>query len=227
MGNWIQLAPKLVHNFYCVPFEIATAEGNTFFGMERHPCDLDGPWPFLALLRDNLRPDIVTLHIFNLVPEALEFDGFNPLTETGGSLTLEHKGLVDLVSLLREYAQQLPATHESDHKMFKKIEDSEASDFHLHPEWFPNSRRYHYYQNYNPLDRSNGSSAVTILILSLGPTQQATSRLSLKIASFPLQKLQDPSFNPLDDSLARIHLDRNGMQELAALLRAQLDHLTG
>lgn len=227
MANWIQLPPKLVHNFYCVPLEVATAEGNTFFGMERHPRDLDGPWPFLALLRDDFRPDVATLHIYSLVPEALEFDGFNPLTETGGSFTLEHEGLVNLVSLLREYAQQMPATHKREQKMFKRIEESEASDLRLHPERFADLGEYYYYQSYNPLAKSKRRSAVTILILSPGPTQQASSLLYFKIASFPPQKLQDPTFNARHDSLARIHLDRRGMQELASLLQAQSDYLVG
>jgi len=107
--------------------------------------------------------------------------------------------------------------------MFKQIEDSKLADFRLHPEWFPGSKQYHYYQVYDPLTEMEENITGTILIFSIDPI--APSRLFFQVVSFPLQKLQDGSFNPLDDALARIHLDRNGMQELTSLLQTHLDHI--
>jgi hypothetical protein len=229
MSTWIQLSTDKVHTFYRVPIEVAAADDNTFFGLEHHPLDLDGPWPLLAFLQDSAHPGVVMFHIFSIPPEALEFEGFNPLADRGGYLSLERQELVDLVSLLRACAQRLPPAHKSDQKMFRRIEASELADLHLHPEWFPNTKRYHYYQVYDPLAETRENSTATILILSTGHTgpPQALSNLYFKIASFPLQALQNPSFTPLDHSLARIHLDRSGIQELASLLQAQLDHLVG
>ena len=225
MKAWIRVAGEKAHSFYAVPLEVAAAEGNTFFGLEHHPFDIDGPWPFLAFLKDTAHPNIVTFCIFTIPPEALEFEGFNPLTETGSHLSLDSQTLASLVDLLQNYAVRLPPA-ESDQKVFKALEAITIADFRLHPEWFPDSERYHYLQAYDPLGEKEKNPTVTVLILSTkrARTPQAAFRLSLKIASFPPQKLQDPSFNPLDHALPQIRLDRNGMQELAFLLQERLDH---
>jgi hypothetical protein len=112
--------------------------------------------------------------------------------------------------------------------MFRKIEDSRLADFHLHPEWFPNTKRYYYYQIHDPLAESMESDTATILILSTeqtGPLQAPW--YCFQIAQFPRQALRNPSFTPLDHALARIHLDRNGMQELASLLQTRLNQSLG
>lgn len=44
---------------------------------------------------------------------------------------------------------------------------------------------------------------------------------------FPRHALERPDFDVLDDSLARIHLDRDGTRELARLLEAQLEGMAG
>jgi hypothetical protein len=229
MKSWIQLFADTVHTYYGVPIEVATGEDNTFFGLEHHPLDLDGPWPILALLQDRVRPDVVIFQVFSVLPEALELESFNPLTGKGGYLSLNQQELAGLVSLLQMYAQQLPPARRSTQSMFGKIEDSRLSDFHLHPEWFPHTKRYHYYQIYDPLAESTESSIDTILILSTGHTgpPEVPSNLFFQIAQFPKQALQDQSFTPLDHALSRIHLDRSGMQELASLLQAHLDQLYG
>jgi hypothetical protein len=226
MKAWIQIPADKAHSFYRVPLEAATAEGNTFFGLEHHPFDIDGPWPFLAFLKDTTHPSVVTFCIFTIPPEALEFEGFNPLTETAGGLNMDGQTLASLIDLLQNYASRLPPA-ESNQEAFKSIEAETIADFRLHPEWFPNSERYYYLQTKDPLGGAGENPIVTVLILSTKRTRtpQAAFRLSLEIASFPSQKLQDPSFNPLDHALPQIHLDRNGVQELASLLQERLDHL--
>ncbi len=62
MTTWIEISADEAHSFYCVPLEIATASGNKFFGRERHPRDIDGPWPFIAFLQNNISSDVLTLH---------------------------------------------------------------------------------------------------------------------------------------------------------------------
>ena len=225
MTTWVQLPRDRARSFYRVPIELAVAKDNYFFGTKHHPLDIDGPWPFLALLRNRDRPEAFTFQIYTIEAEVLEFESFNPLTETCGAITLRRKALADLVSLLLEYGQKLPAVNNMSRKMFRQIEDPEWTDFHLHPEWFPNSRDYYYYQTYDPLDESRAHSIATILIVSTGQRSQPPSHLYFKIAQFPRKALQDPSFDPLDHSLARINLDRAGMRELARILKVQLGHL--
>jgi hypothetical protein len=230
METWIQLSADEARTFYSIPIELAMKDGNSFFGLKHHPLDLDGPWPLLAFLQDKNHPDVVTFHASRILPEVQELEGFNPLLETrvGGHISLKRENLVGLVNLLREYSLQLSVIQQNNEKMFKKIEDSELLNFHLHPERFASSKRLHYYQVYNPLEGLEKNST-TILIFSTRYTgsQNVPSALSLKIASFPLKNLQNPSFNPLENSLPQVHLDRSGMQELSSLLHWQLVHLVG
>lgn len=227
MRTWIQLTAEKAHTLYRVPTKIAAADNNAFFGLVHHSLDLDGPWPLVAFLQDDAYSGVIAFHIFSVLPEALEFEGFNPLTEKGGYLSLKRQEVAGLIDLLRLYAQRLPSMRKIEQKMFGKIEDSELADFHLHPEWSPNTKRDHYYQVYDPLVELRKNSTATILIFSTGHTgpSEAPSNLFFQIGRFPKQALQDASFTPLDHSLARINLDRSGMQELASLLEACLDHL--
>ncbi len=181
----------------------------------------------MAFLKDTTYPNIVTFCIFSILPEYLESEGFNPLTEIGSHLSLDSQTLASLVDLLKNYAVRLPPA-ESDQKAFKTLEAKTIADFRLHPEWFPGTERHYYLQAYDPLGGEEKNPTTTVLILSTkrARTPQAAFRLSLKIASFPLQKLQDPSFNPLDHALPQIRLDRNDLQELASLLQERLDHFS-
>lgn len=223
MKTWIQLSHNKAHTFYRVPLKIARADHNNFYGMKHNPYDTDGPWPLIAFLQDETSPNILIFQIYSIPPQALEFEEFNPLTEPGGNLSLTKQELVDLIELLEKYTQRLPLFNAKSQKMFKKIEDPELTTFRLHPEWFPRTKRYHYYQIYDPLNQSNKNTNETILILSIDSL--VLSHIFFRIVSFPLKELRNSSFNPLRDALARIHLDRNGLQELASLLRERLSDL--
>lgn len=77
----------------------------------------------------------------------------------------------------------------------------------------------HYAQVRDPLATAGEGASETIVILSAGCTG-TRSRLYFKIAHFPRQALDQPDFDVLDDALARIHLDRDGIREFARLLEA-------
>jgi hypothetical protein len=228
MKAWIRIPGEKAHSFYAVPLDVATAEGNAFFGLEHHPLDIDGPWPFLAFLKDATHPNVITICIFSILPEYLESEGFNPLTETGSHLSLDSQTLVSLVDLLQNYAARLLST-ESSQKAFKTLEAKTIADFRLHPERFPGTEQHYYLQAYDPLGEAKKNQTVTVLTLTTERISDPRDafRLSLKIASFPLQKLQDPSFKPLEHALPQVRLDRNGLQELASLLQERRDHFVG
>ncbi len=204
MTTWIQLTKDKTHSFYRVPLELAEAGDNDFFGTEHHPLDIEGPWPFLAFLRNRDQPRVFTFQIYTIEAEALEFEGFNPLAETCGALSLNRQALADLVSLLLMYAQRLPPVNNISQKMFKQIEDSRRTDFHLHPEWFPNSRDYYYYQTYDPLGESRADSIATILVLSTGQRSQLLLACTLRLPSFHWKRcrirLSIPSIIPSQGS---------------------------
>jgi hypothetical protein len=113
--------------------------------------DMDGPWPFMALLQNQGQPDVVTFQIYTLTPEALEFEGFDPLTTILGYLALDKQAWADLVRLLEAYAKQSMPKCKNHRKTFLEIRGKQVVDFHLHPEWFPNSESYYYQQSWDPL----------------------------------------------------------------------------
>jgi hypothetical protein len=221
MTTWIQLSADTAHGLYQVPLDIASMENNTFWGMEPFPMTsvfaMDGPWPFLALLRNPDRPDVVTFQICTIQPEALEFEGFNPLTTILGYLALDKQAWADLVRLLESYAEQSMPECKNHQKAFSEIRGKQVVDFLLHPEWFPDSEKYYYQQSREPLAETGIEEVTTILILSI--SQDRPPRSFLRIAQFPLRALQDPAFTPLDHAIGKVDLDVCGLQELATLLR--------
>ena len=109
--------------------------------------------------------------------------------------------------------------------MFRKLADAELERFGLRPQWPLGAGDVHYVQVRDPLAEPKASASETVLILSDGRAGPG-ARLYFKIAHFPRQALERPGFDVLDDSLARIHLDREGVTELARLLEAQLQGMT-
>ncbi len=221
MTTWSQLSVDTAHGLYGVPFDVASMGNNSFWGTEPFPMtdkfDIDGPWPFLALLRNQDRPDVVTFQVCTLQPEDIEFEGFNPLMSKGEGLTLGKQAWADLVHLLLSYAEQSMPKCKNHRKNFSEIGGKQVIDFHLHPEWFSNPQRHYYQQSWDPLAEIRNEEIVTILILAIGPSQQPLS--SLEIAQFPLRALQDPTFTPLDHAIGKVDLDTCGIQELAAILQ--------
>ena len=218
MTTWIELPKDKVHSFYRVPLELAIRDENSFFAIAHHAQDADGPWPFLAFLKSETQPGVVTLHVFTIEAEALESDAFNPLAETCGYLSLTKPQLLDLVRLLLSNAEKLMPLRTKREAMFRPIETLRLRDFHLRPPAMPNSRECFYYQTYDPSDRPADETTATLLHLSSGQSDRSPDKLYIKIAQFPVSALNEPSFDPLDHSLAKIHLDRSGMRELAGLL---------
>ena len=109
--------------------------------------------------------------------------------------------------------------------MFRKLADAELTSFGLSPEWPPDAGDEHYAQVRDPLAEAGERVSETVLILSAGGPGPR-SRLHFKIAQFARNALERPEFDVLDDSLARIDLDRDGIRELARLLGAQLEGMT-
>jgi hypothetical protein len=222
--KWIRLTPERAQSLYGVPTELATAAENIFFDMPIElPREYDVPRPLLAIIQDEKHRNIVTLHIKTIHPETWEYQGMlpNPLSvDIGGYLSLDQESLSDLIAILSTYQEQHFDMSNENRIAFEKIQDLRLKDFRFHPEWLPNTKQNHYIQVYDPLKRNNDDSVVTILILS---KSVGFSNTHFKISQFPSQALQDPRFMPLyQGGRSRIDLDRNSMQELIALLRAQI-----
>ena len=227
MAVWHKLSPKEAHIRYKVPLDIAMAEGNDFFDKVLQPYNepaYDGPWSLLVFLRNQEYPNVVTFQICHIEPEALEFEAFNPLTDEANFLYLSKQELVALVYLLWKYVDTIQPRHPSRPNMFKQLGYSQLVELRFQGECFSDSRQGFYSQVYDPLDDKEKDSIVTILTFSTGRSQPA-SHLFFSIAQFPLQSLQDPSFNPGEKSLARINLNKSGLEELASLLQAQTSYL--
>jgi hypothetical protein len=217
MSTWSRLSTDKAHAVYRVPLEQAAAGGNEFYGIERDPRDADSPRPLLALLWQSDLPAIVTVQIYTIEAEELSIARFDPLAWPCGYLSLDHEALSGLVSILEACASRLPPPSGGTCPMFRKLADVELERFGLRPEWPSDAGDLHYLQVRDPLAGQKASASETVLILSAGHAGPG-SRLYFKIAHFPRQALERPSFDALDDSLARIHLDREGIRELAGLL---------
>ena len=222
--NWIQIPPQLAQSLYGIPANIANAKENIFFGT---PIDLphgyDVSRPLLAFLRNKEHPEIATFHIQTIEPETWEYQGKlpNPLTMEGGLVSLYKTGLKGLIEILSSYHEQYQLNAMERRQMLKPIESSKLNEFRLHPDWFPNTRLEHYLQIYDPAVKSD-NSIITILIIS---KTIGFSKIGLEIRQFSSLALQDPSYQPLDRGYSKINLDRNGFQELIAILQRCADFI--
>jgi hypothetical protein len=226
MSRWTRLSADSAHAFYRLPLEQAAAAGHDFYGIVRDPRDADSPRPLLALLRHSDLPAVVTVQIYTIEAEELRAAAFNPLARPCGYLSLDHEALAGLVSILDACASQLTPSSSATCQMFRRLADAELESFGLRPEWPPDAGDQHYAQVRDPLAEPGESASETVLILSAGPPGPH-ARLYFKIAHFPRHALERPDFDALDDSLARIHLDRDGTRELVRLLEAQLEGMAG
>lgn len=224
MPAWVQLSRKKLHSFYRVPLALAEKDGNVFYGMEHHPRDTDGPWPLLAFLQERDHAGVVTFQFYTIETEELAAESFNPLAQPSGSLSLDRSALTDLANLLSSHAAKLPRKQGDARKMFQQIDEAKLPDFALHADQFPGSTDRYYYQIYDPLEPARGTTQ-TILIFGAGQASRSSRRLYFKVAQCPRRALEQPGFDILDASFARINLDGGGMAELAGLLRAQLQNL--
>jgi hypothetical protein len=225
--TWIQLTSEQAQSLYGIPAEIANNAEDIFFGMPINlPYGYDDMRPLVVFLQNKEHPDIVTLFVKTIHPESCENDDgtlINPFSVTiGGYLSLEKKDLTGLIAILSSLQNQLPPTLSQNRQAFMKIENSNLKEYHLHSEWFPNTRQEYYLQAYDPLVEQDIHSIATILKLS---KSSGFSTVFLQIAQFSLQELQDPNFQPLDRGQSRINLDRNGLQELVLLLQGQIRYI--
>ena len=225
MSTWIRLSADDAHAFYRVPIAQAASGASEFYGIGRDPRDADSPRPLLALLRHSDLPALVTVQIYTIEAEELSVATFNPLARPCGYLSLDHEALAGLVSVLEACASRLPPSSGGTAPVFRKLADAELQGFGLRPQWPPDAGDLHYVQVRDPLAERGESASETVLIFSAGD-RGYRSRLYFKIAHFPRQALERPDFDMLDDALARIHLDRDGIRELARLLEAQLEGMT-
>jgi hypothetical protein len=221
MAHWILLSPEKAHSFYRVPLSLTTANGNLFYGTAHDPRDNDGPWPLVAFLREQDWPRVITLQIYTIEAEERTAPSFDPISQGGGHLNLQRECFARLGDLLRSEAAKLPAGAGNPEPMFHRIDDARLSDFGLSRAYFPNTADQYYRQTYDPLQVVEDAPLRTVLIFSTGQSAAMAARLYFKIAQFPRHALANPSFDVLDDSIARINLNRAGAKELAALLEAQ------
>lgn len=225
MPAWIQLPAEKAHAFYRVPSELASSGRNHFYGAAHHPRDADGPWPLLAFLPAP-EAGIITFCFNTVEVEQLADKAFTPLHQPGGYLNLDREALAELIELLRSFAATLTSGPAAPLPMFQPIEASKLADFGLRTTWFAAARERYYQQIYDPLELPGTENTRTVLILSAGRRTPGRARLYFKVAHFPRQALRQPSFDVLDDALARINLHRAGMEEFARLLEGQLGNMT-
>jgi hypothetical protein len=200
--------------YYKVPELIAKDPDNIFFGIERNPFDLDGPWPFLAFVINEKNPKILTFHICDIYPEALEYADFNPLDSTG-FLYLTKEGFNDLLSIIDEVKNQYfpDKKLENQGPSFKRIKGKELRKLRIDDRKFPKNRQIYYLQ----VDKSIGKSdqIYSVLYFSWELQYKKNKHAMFKIMSFSKEMLENEGFDPEDYGLAYIALDKNGLNQLS------------
>ena len=175
--------------------------------------------PLLAFLLNDNQPHIVTLYLATLYPELLEDERFNPLQDTTGYISLQQDTFPDFLQILETQSSLLEGASSEVQRMFARLEDERVMHFRLHPEWFPRTRHQYYYQVHDPLTQPVVSDFMTILTCGVDYSVPYAN-LSVRVARFPLDALNDPAFNPLDHAIGQINLDQHGLNELAGYLQA-------
>lgn len=219
MTTWVKLTPEQAHNRYCVPWVLANDECNTFYGTQRQPESSrfdDGPWHFLAFLSvPKAESKIITFQICTIEFEFLEFKDFNPLDDQSGYLSLKRPTALDLIELMLNHAATMQPTNRNSEAMFKMLVGPDFTNFNLQANWFEYGSCYQ--QEVNPLS-TDINIMETLLTFSRFP--KPNSPVTFSINQFPLVRLKDSYFNPLDSSYGRVHLDQSGLKELAGLIAA-------
>lgn len=231
MKPWEQLSADQVHALYKIPQIISYADDNVFYSNGRMPGGPydDGPWPLIAFLRNSGDQRHVTVQVCTVHFEFLNGPGdSNPLSETfSGYLTVNKKELIHFNQLLRGLSLAWPSTGKMDDKCFTIIEESEFDYYHLRPKNHPKSDRLQYKQK-SFFER--GDERMCIITISCGPVFGPYVKLgehlrfTFEFRQFYKSKLEDPSFTPLDHDLSKIDLDRQGLQELAAIFEYTIEY---
>jgi hypothetical protein len=227
MKTWGQLSSEVAHGVYAIPFDIAFNPHNRFFGLPQNiDVDyMDSSWPLLAYLGNPNYPHVTTLQLYTAEVDEKDEPEFNPLMATMSNyLVLDDSMARSLVQNLREQAALLiviDASSASD-QYFKKLDPASLKAVGFDRQWCAPGTLY-YQQTVQLLPDSQG--ILTIVQIS-NNLSAASKSLFLEINRFTSQSLMNPNFNPSDDSLARVDLDQQGMEEFAALLESFLIRVT-
>lgn len=227
MNYWHRLSIDEAEKSYRIPRDVASDVGHSFYGAAINPFDSDGPWPLLAFMKEPNTTDNIIFQIYNIFPETLDQSAFNPLSATGGSVYLRKQALIDLISLLNEIQWQLPESDSYLGVEFELLNKSDTKKYRLTPELFPNSNIEYFRQIKSPHGDETGSSTTTILFFSTSSREILPQILVFRILQFNTKRLQETSFNPLNDSNPRLILNRPGVVGLIELLSKQLAKLEG
>lgn len=207
-----------------------------FFGEERYPRDLDGPWAISAFVIDEKTPHLTTFSICNVSPEFLEIPDFfmqgqgpfNPL-ESAGSLFLSLGDLNYLIFFMREFSTRLPkssdiASDEGENSFSIITSNQKLKELHINREVDSDSNVKFYIQ-LDPPPVLNGDTEAVVLLLSLGLKKHKADRLFFSIMNISKTSLEDPDYRPLDYAIANMVLDRKGLEDLIQILQKYHDIL--
>lgn len=223
---WVELTAEQAYRLYRVSLEVAWDATYQFYEssfQSRLRSDYDGPWSLVAVQADPRTPTVVTLQIANIEFEQLEWEGFDPLRYPGNFLLLHKPAALSLADLLRDHARRL---QESEHigPAFTRLNEDELKAYRLEGEVFPNHTQSFYLQAYSPTRSAESGDVVAIVFFSSIDPQPA-DLLFIGIREYSRELLNASEGDPAAQSLARIVLNKHGLEELAALIEAESRHL--
>jgi hypothetical protein len=235
MNIWFKLSPDDAADFQ-VPHNVASQNHTRFYSTAKlRNLYHDGPWLLLSFESNHLRPEVAKFQSCTVEFKYInEFDVYNPLSEaSGGKLILNRSEMSGLIELLTTYAQQLPSSFGLLRNTFEPIDKSQWDNFHIQPDQALASRQRVFLQVCDPLLDLRDDSLVTLVIVTMPPKgtifrghpRISTTQFEIAFRQFPLKRLNDPAFSPLNQAISCIDLDRNGFLDLAMLFEDLLEDL--
>ena len=227
MKEWFPLSGEEAHDLYAVPSKVALDERNMFYWGRARPDsrDLDGPYLLIALIA-HPEKGLCTLYTKSLDAEFQECEDFDPLSESFGDyLDLPKRRGEEFIVILTEYANRLKSAMPPAQDMFRRIPHAELP-FQLDAYILKHSEQTVYLQQFDPLYQGEKTELTTYLWVTTS-ISRPRHKLGFSIKQFDRRQIKKGTRDiDLDNiSIARINLDKRGMQELCRLLQRHLSSL--
>jgi hypothetical protein len=219
---WHKLTPEQANKLYLFPKELAYNPDNSFYGSSSYPFsnqfNIDGPWPTFGFVTDSNNPGMVTLHAYDILPEYLEFDAFDLLSEGRSGIKLNKDALESLLSVLTLQGSFLRENPHVQDAHFLKLQADEPLALKFRPEWFKNMRLDFYLQlSHETITEHTNSKTPTVIVIGRNKVSP-NNYIDFTVAKFPDNASEESNFIPWDKALAQITLDKAGIDALKALL---------
>lgn len=224
MRKWRILPPQDANIHFRFPLDFVQDTSNKLYYLGSEDLDefinQDGPWSIIRISEYQRTDKLITLQLFNIEFEALEFDYFDVLADEAGFLYLrkdELESLIDLLIFIYGDKNILPA---DETEKFKKLPGIQSFKWRLSDSPTLSKNTSIYWQKSNVAKDSQLSELKTFLLFE-HDKDEYPKRVFWGIYQFHKTLLEDTSFQPLDRGMAIINIYKQELRDLIAILLNQ------